>query len=87
MSATDEAPHSDSVGFLIPNIDAEMIHLAEAGREDEYTLTHAINVLRLVFGLHKGGPLELVDRRAVSYAVILCSRVLQEGIPKQCGAG
>ena len=87
MTATDQDLPLDAISILVPNIDPEMIRLAEGGPEGEFTLTFAINVLRLVFGRHKGGPLELVDRKAVSYVIILCSRVLQDGIPKQRGEG
>ena len=87
MTATDQDLPLDAISILVPNIDPEMIRLAGGGPEGEFTLTVAINGLRLLFGRHKGGPLELVDRKAVSYAIILCSRVLQDGIPKQRGEG
>jgi hypothetical protein len=52
---------------------------------DEYSLTVATNLLRLVWQEHPGGALKKAQRARLSGAVVMIARVLRDGAPRQRG--
>ena len=51
----------------------------------DYTLTAAVNVLRMAWYRHAGGALGREDRGLIELAALLCLRALDDGVPAQAG--